>query len=71
MPPHSNPRMCKGISIVNLTDKDLQVLVKEMEKDTLDKTGKIYQILLEMLSQAETVPEYEDVHSLLRDVFFL
>jgi len=59
----------KGISIVNLTDKDLQVLVKEMEKDTLDKTGKIYQILLEMLLQAESVPEYEDVLSLLRNVF--
>jgi len=59
----------KGISIVNLTDKDLQVLVKEMEKDTQDKTGKIYQILLEMLSQAESVPEYEDVLGLLRDVF--
>jgi hypothetical protein len=59
----------KGISIVNLTDKDLQVLVKEMEKDTQDKTGKIYQILLEMLSQAESVPEYEDVLGLLREVF--
>ena len=59
----------KGISIVNLTDKDLQVLVKEMEKDTQDKTGKIYQILLEMLLQAESAPEYEDVLGLLRNVF--
>ena len=59
----------KGISIVNLSDKDLQALVKEMEKDTQDKTGKMYQILLEMLFQSESVPEYEDIHSLLRDVF--
>jgi hypothetical protein len=59
----------RGISIVNLTDKDLQALVKEMEKDTQDKTSKMYQILLEMLFQAESVPEYEDIHSLLREVF--
>lgn len=59
----------KGISIVNLSDKDLQALVKEMEKDTQDKTGKIYQILLEMLFQSESVPEYEDIHGLLREVF--
>lgn len=59
----------KGISIVNLSDKDLQALVKEMEKDTQDKTGKIYQILIEMLFQSESVPEYEDIHSLLKEVF--
>jgi len=59
----------KGISIVNLTDKDLHILVKEMEKDTQNKTGKMFQILLEMLSQAESAPEFEDVLSLLRNVF--
>ncbi len=59
----------KEISIINLTDKDLQALVKEMEKDQLDKTPKIYEILFEMLSQSESNAEYEDVHRLLRDVF--
>lgn len=59
----------KGIAIVNLTDKDLQALVKEMEKDSYDKTGKMYQILLEMLFHAESVPEYEDIQGLLRVVF--
>lgn len=57
------------IAIINLTDKDLQLLVKEMEKDLLDKTGKIYEILFEMLFQAESAAEYEDVHRLLRGVF--
>lgn len=59
----------KEISIINLTDKDLQALVKEMERDLLDKTPKIYEILFEMLSHSESAAEYEDVHRLLRDVF--
>jgi hypothetical protein len=59
----------RDIAIINLTDKDLQLLVKEMEKDLLDKSGKIYEILFEMLYQAESAAEYEDVHRLLREVF--
>ncbi len=59
----------KDISIVNLTDRDLQLLVKEMEKDLLDKTEKIYDILFEMLFQAESLAEYEDVQRLLKEVF--
>lgn len=59
----------RDIAIINLTDKDLQLLVKEMEKDLLDKTGKIYEILFEMLFQAESAVEYEDVHRLLKEVF--
>ena len=59
----------RDIAIINLTDKDLQLLVKEMEKDLLDKTGKIYDILFEMLFQAESAVEYEDVHRLLGEVF--
>lgn len=59
----------KEISIINLTDKDLQALVKEMEKDLIDKTPKIYEILFEVLSQAESAAEYEDVARLLKDVF--
>lgn len=60
----------KEISIINLSDSDLQLLVKEMERDQQDKTGKIYDILFEMLSQAESIPEYEDVQHLLKEVFF-
>lgn len=59
----------RDISIINLTDKDLQLLVKEMEKDLLDKSGKMYDILFEMLYQAESPEEYEDVHRLLKEVF--
>ena len=59
----------RDIAIINLTDKDLQLLVKEMEKDLQDKAGKIYEILFEMLFQAESAAEYEDVHHLLREVF--
>lgn len=58
-----------NIAIINLTDKDLQLLVKEMEKDLLDKSPKIYEILFEMLFQAESAVEYDDVHRLLREVF--
>ena len=59
----------RDIAIINLTDKDLQLLVKEMEKDLLDKSGKIYEILFEMLYQAESAAEYEDVRRLLKEVF--
>ncbi len=59
----------RDIAIINLTDKDLQLLVKEMEKDLLDKSGKIYEILFEMLFQAESAVEFEDVHRMLREVF--
>ncbi len=59
----------KDIAIINLTDKDLQLLVKEMEKDLLDKSAKIYEILFEMLFQAESAAEYDDIQRLLKDVF--
>jgi len=59
----------RDIAIINLTDKDLHLLVKEMEKDLLDKSGKIYEILFEMLFQAESAAEYEDIHRLLKEVF--
>jgi HEAT repeat protein len=59
----------REIAIINLTDKDLQALVKEMEKDLQDKTPKIYEILFEMLFQSESAAEYEDIQRLLKDVF--
>jgi len=51
----------KDISIVPLTDKDLHTVVKEIERDAQDKTGKLITIIFEMLYQAETKSEYEDV----------
>ncbi len=59
----------REVAIINLTDKDLQALVKEIEKDLHDKTPKIYEILFEMLAQSESAAEYEDIQRLLRDVF--
>jgi len=59
----------KDIAIINLSDKDLQLLVKEMQKDLIDKSPKIYEILFEMLFQAESAAEYDDVHRLLKEVF--
>jgi len=47
--------------IVPLTDKDLHTVVKEIEKDAQDKTGKLITIIFEMLYQAENKSEYEDV----------
>jgi hypothetical protein len=59
----------KDISIINLTDKDLQLLVKEMERDLQDRTVKIYTILFEMLFYAESPDEHEDVYRILTEVF--
>jgi hypothetical protein len=51
----------KEISIVPLTDNDLHAVVKEIERDAQDKTGKLITIIFEMLYQAENKSEYEDV----------
>ncbi|MBI4684123.1 MAG: HEAT repeat domain-containing protein [Nitrospirae bacterium] len=57
----------KEISIVPLTDKDLHILVKEIEKDGNEKTSKIITIIFEMLYQAENKSEYEDTVHFLTD----
>jgi len=57
-----------SISIVNLSDKDLQQLVREIEKDLEDKTGKLSEILFEMLHHAESPPELEDIYHFLSDI---
>lgn len=51
----------RDVSIVPLTDKDLQLLFKELEKDSQDKTGKLINILLEMFYMAETKEDYSDI----------
>lgn len=56
-----------GVSIVNLTDKDLQALVKEMENDQEGKLEKILDILVEMLHHVENQNELEDIYLFIRN----
>lgn len=58
----------KSVSIVPLTDKDLQLLVKELEKDSIDKTGKLIDILFEIIEQADDDSDIEDSFSFLKEV---
>jgi len=58
----------KGIAIVPLTDKDLQTLVKELEKDTSDKIDKLVSILFEIVYQTEDKSDTEDVFTFLKYV---
>lgn len=56
-----------GVSIVSLTDKDLQSLVKEMEDDQEGKIEKISDILFEMLHHVENQGELEDIYRFIRN----
>ena len=58
----------KGIAIVPLTDKDLQTLVKELEKETSDKIDKLVAILFEIVYQTEDKSDIENVFTFLKDV---
>ncbi len=58
----------KDAVIVPLTDKDLHTIVKEIDKDAHDKTGKLITIIFEMLYQAENKSEYEDVAHFLNSI---
>lgn len=51
----------KEPSIVPLTDKDLQTLLEEFEKDAQEKIGKLVAILFEMMYLSETRQDFEDV----------
>jgi len=57
----------KTISVVPLSDKDLQTLVKELEKDSAGKTGKLFAIIFEMIYQKEGRSDLEDALSFLKD----
>jgi HEAT repeat protein len=57
----------KDISVVPLTDKDLQMLVKELEKDSSDKVEKLVAILFEIIYQSEGRDDIEDTFMSLRD----
>lgn len=51
----------KDVSIVPLSDKDLQLLVKELERDAEDKSGKLADILFEMFYLQQSSEDYEDL----------
>ena len=63
-----NEEGVKDAVIVPLTDKDLHTIVKEIDKDAHDKTGKLITIIFEMLYQAENKSEYEDVAHFLNSI---
>lgn len=56
-----NSGTVKEVEIAPLTDKDLQDLAGEFEKDAPDKTGKLIQILFEMLLLSETEDDFNDL----------
>ncbi len=56
-----------SISIVPLADKDLQTLVKELEKDATDKIEKLVTIIFELIYQAEDRSDIEDSFTFLKD----
>ena len=51
----------KEASIVPLTDRDLQALLTEFEKDSQEKTGKLVNILFELMYLSETRQDFDDV----------
>jgi hypothetical protein len=53
--------MVEDVSVAPLTDKDLQLLLREFETDAKDKTEKLMDILFEMLYLSETKEDYEDL----------
>lgn len=57
----------KGIAIVPLTDKDLKMLVEEIERDSSEKIGKLVTILFEILYHAVGKSDIEDIFAFLRD----
>ncbi len=51
----------QDVFIVPLTDKDLSLLVKELERDSRDKLSKLIDIIFEMFYLAESKDDYEDL----------
>ncbi len=51
----------KDVSIVPLSDKDLQQLLSELEKDSQDKTDKLTDILFEIFALPQPKEDYEDL----------
>ena len=51
----------KDVSIVPLSDKDLQLLLTELERDSQDKTDKLIDILYEIFFLPQPKEDYEDM----------
>ncbi len=58
----------KSITIVSLTDKDLKLLVEELEKDSGNKLEKLVTILFEIIYQYEDKNELENIFLFLKDI---
>jgi hypothetical protein len=57
----SEKDVLKEMTIVPLSDTDLQSLLEEFEKDAQEKLGKLVNILFEMMYLADTRRDFEDV----------
>jgi HEAT repeat protein len=55
------------ISIVPITDRDLQILVKELEKDSSSKIEKLVSILFELVYQSEKQSDVDATFQFLRN----
>jgi hypothetical protein len=53
--------LTRETSIIPLTDKDLQTLLGEFEKDAQDKLGKLVNVLFEFMYLAESRQDFEDL----------
>jgi uncharacterized protein YozE (UPF0346 family) len=51
----------EDVAIVPLSDKDLQHLMQELERDGEKKTGKLVDILFELMYLAETRTDFDDL----------
>ena len=51
----------KDVAIVPLSDKDLQHLMQELERDSQDKTKKLVDILFELMYLAESRNDFDDL----------
>jgi hypothetical protein len=54
-------------AVMPVTDNDLKVLVKEMDKDSTDKTGKLVNVIFEILWQSENTQEFKDIANILNN----
>ncbi|MGC2064008.1 MAG: HEAT repeat domain-containing protein [Thermodesulfovibrionales bacterium] len=61
----------KDILIVPLTDKDLQLLLTELDEDNVDKTPKLIEILFEMIYLSETAADFEDLFDFFKNAIEL
>jgi len=55
------------LSIVPLTDRDLQMLVEELEKDSSSKIEKLVSILFELVYQSEKQTDVDETFQFLRN----